>query len=97
MTLVALWRMDTGGRLEAGRLGEGHRTGPVEEAFWERQGLREELQVWDPGRIKCWGTEGSAEGRNAMGQARQASWAGLRVRLGCVSSVLPWLQLLRWP
>ena len=44
--------------MEAGRLGEGHRTGSVEEAFWERQGLSEELQAWDPGRLKCWEPRG---------------------------------------
>ena len=61
--------------MEAGRLGEGHRTGSVEEAFWERQGLSEELQAWDPGRLKCWEPRG--ELRAGMPWGRQGKHPGL--------------------
>lgn len=47
-------------------------------------------------KTQVWGTAGSFEDKNT-GQARQAFWAGLGVRVGRGTSVLPWLWLLWWP
>lgn len=79
--------------LEAGRPEEARR-GPVAGTQDRARGER----LLDEGHQKTqvWGNEGSFEDKNT-GQARQAFWAGLGVRVGHGTSVLPWLWLLWWP